>query len=304
MAETFQAYHENLPFGSGIDVINEVGGANVLKISTLGAMGELASRTKKGDRIVIHCRKSLISALPFLILNRITGRNRVAYNPHTSLKPTFQNIFLLNSMVDKVICLTEANRKALDAKGLKNSIVIPNPIPMKRLEKYAEKKASAKEYDFVWAGRNVGFKRLALFLRCLKKANGCRALLMTNNLDDGQTKLAQDIGERLSVRIGIGDADFFQELSKSKAYIFTSNDDEGLPVLLLEAASIGLPIIATDTEKFREILQGEGIYWKDEADLVNIMEGVAKGDVMLRSASASLIAYYGSKRIAQMYQEW
>ena len=299
----FQVYHKDL-VGSGIDVIREVGGQDIIKVSTLGACFELMERTGRGDRIVMHCRRTLLCALPFLMLNRIIGRNRVAYNPHTNLKPNFQNITLLNSLADKVICLSESNRKALEAKGLGNAIVIPNPIPSKRLEKYAGKKAPAKEYAIAWAGRNVPFKRLTLFLRCLEKAKGCNAVLLTDRLDEEQERLAKGIGSRLAVKIGLGDADFFSELAKSRAYAFTSNDDEGLPVLLLEAASLGIPIIATDTEKFREILLGEGVYWKGEDDLVRIMDDVAEGKLALKRASEKLIAHYGTERITRMYREW
>ena len=299
----FQVHHREVG-GSGLDVIKEVGGKRIIDIGSPFDAIKILKATRRNDRLVLHCRKTFIAALPFLALNRIIGRNRVAYNPHTNLRPSLQNIALLNLIVDKVICLSESNRKTLEANGLRNAIVIPNPIPTKRLEKYAGKKVSKKEYDFAWAGRNVGFKRLLLFLRCVEKTKGCRALVMTNHLDDEEAKLAKEIGRRLSVKLGLGDSDFFHELSKSKAYIFTSNDDEGLPVLLLETASLGMPIIATDTEKFREILLGEGIYWKDDADLIGIMKRVASGKAGLKSASKRLIAHYGTERITKMYNEW
>lgn len=111
-------------------------------------------------------------------------------------------------------------------------------------------------------GRLVPVKRVDLFIRIIASLNDegypCRGAIIGNGpLEAGLKKLAQELGvsDRISFKGFVNPA--MKEISKLDALIMPS-DHEGLPMTLLEAATLGIPVVAHNVGGIPEVLAG----WK------------------------------------------
>jgi len=292
-----------LPYASVPNTVNEINGGNLFKIdSFFSSLFKILKETKKGDNLIFHSRPTIIESLPFLIFNRITGRNRVACNNHNRLRAILINKIFMKLFIDKVILITKDNQQELIKYGLDNTIVIPAPIPIQRIQKYKSDKYD-KKYDVVWTGRDVPHKRLNLFLDSIKNIDNLKALVLTPAISQDNKNKIKNM-KNVELKEGLNNNDFFKEMTKSRAYVFTSTNDEGFGMILLEAAYLGIPIIATDIDKFREILKDNAVFWKDEKDLERIILMLSKGKLSLPLASKELLEEYSPDRITKLYRSW
>ena len=265
----------------------------------------LFKRTKPGDNLILHSRESILKSMPFLIYNMIFKRNRIAYVPHCRLRSTVLNKLFAWFVIDYVVCLTKHNQQELDKAGIRNTIYIPNPIPWDKLEKHRQD-SYITDYDAVWAGRDVLPKRLSIFLDAIKENNGGYFLVMSPKIsEENMDKMEGNFSARRLVAMeGKFNDEFYREIIKARALVFTSDDNEGFPVILLEAMYLGIPIIATDTEKYRMILKDCAVYWKDKEDLARILQLLADGKLELPKATKELIEEYTPDNVFMKYNEW
>jgi|GEM_PF-5110425 len=290
--------------GSGLYVVDEVSRGKYLLVDSIHAFSEIMKGTGEGDSLIFHGRACVISAMPFLAYNRIAGRNRVGYQPHTRLRPIKWNRLVLNSFFDAVFCLTEHNRQELAAYGVKNAIVVPNPIPVGRIAPHVVKNPK-KEYDAVWAGRDAPCKRVAMFINAAKKEGSAKALVLAPRLLDGN-RPCLDGAKNVRLVEGLDGKGFFSALQSAKAFFFTSDENEGFPISLLEAAYLRLPIVASDYPKYRELLGDYAIYWRSEEDLARLI-GQAAGKNGIEVDEVELekvLSRFSPEEIIRKYESW
>ena len=287
-------------FGSGLTVVNQIKAQN--KVIEVGSytFNKLVGESNVNDRLVFHGRKALLNSILFLIYNNLFKRNKIIYNPHTNLTPVLKNKIVLNIFTDTILSFTEYNKKFLDAAGFKNVVVIPNPIPLDRL-KCTEGVAVEKEYDFVWAGRNSAIKRMEIFINAFNNVLNINGLILADKFNTNQKKFILPIHYKLTAIEGTDSKTFFTELMKGKVFVFTSTDAEGFPLILMEVAYLGIPIVAPDTEKYREILGESAIYWSDEVDLWNKLHSIKVG-ILNPIYPEKLIEKYSPERITTQYE--
>jgi len=288
--------------GSGRTVAKQLSKGEMIEIEPLTALKGILSHSEPGDRIVFHGRKSLLDSIAFLIFNEIFKRNVIIYNPHTNLSATTLNRLVLNIFADYIISFTGYNKKSLVRHGFKNVIVIPNPIPLERLECAEGLRYKTPIYDFIWAGRNVPLKRMEIFINAIGTLDGINGSILADRFTPEQVTEINKHGNKIRYVEGTNGFEFFNELLKGKVFVFTSTDAEGFPVILLEAIHLGLPILAPDTEKYREILKDEAIFWKDEEDLQTKMRFIKDG-VLKPIHSKRLLHIYHPDMIIKQYEE-
>lgn len=274
-----------------------------LLIDSLFASIQILSKTKKGDKLIFHGRPSLFGSIPFLIYNRIFKRNLVGYQPHTRLRPNIQNKIFLNTFFDKVFCLTKNNYDELSKYGIKNCTVIPNPIPLSRLKGIDLKKVK-KEYDVVWAGRDAPCKRLDQFIVAIKANPNIRALILSPKLKDNNLSLIKD-ADNITYIEGLDGEAFFKEFVKARALAFTSDENEGFPILILESLYLGIPIICSDFPKYREICGSNALYFCTWDEMVKrILEIKAKRVSLSRKKLKSWLFRFMPDNVAKLYENW
>lgn len=291
--------------GSGMDVVKTISrGSDIIRVDLISAFSKIMNESKKGDCLVFHTRDALTDSILFLAYNKVAKRNKIAYNPHTNLRPTTLNMVFLNMFIDTVICLTAHNKRRIERTCTCNIVVIPNPIPFERLKNAKAQrynKSKKKEYDFVWAGRDVYFKRVEIYIRIFKNIKNISGLLLTDKLSGDKKAMLDEINNVKLVE-GLNGKEFFSELIKGKVCVVTSDDDEGFPVFILELVALGFPFILADTTKFREILMNEGVYWKDEAHLHQIIKDIKSGKLKVNPIPDHVAKAYSPEAVTQMYE--
>ncbi|MDK8464271.1 glycosyltransferase [Marinobacter sp. SS13-12] len=108
-------------------------------------------------------------------------------------------------------------------------------------------------------GRLVPVKRVDLFIRMIASLNEegypCRGAIIGNGpLEEDLKKLALElrVGDRISFKGFVNPA--MKEMRKLDALIMPS-DHEGLPMTLLEAAALGIPVVAHNVGGIPEVLE-------------------------------------------------
>lgn len=167
-----------------------------------------------------------------------------------------------NSIVDKVLipllypmaagCVFQTEeQKEYFPKGLqKRSAIILNPVNNKYLN---VPKPTVREKTVVQSGRLVDFKNQALLFRAFIKVHekhpDYRLKLYGGDSFDGtkdelEAIIQEHHAEEYIELMGPSDS-LEKELPRASVYAFSS-DYEGMPNALLEAMTLGLPVVATD----------------------------------------------------------
>lgn len=157
---------------------------------------------------------------------------------------------------DGAICISSAVRNHLAKNLPANTIIIPNGIIPPRLK---HEDFSHSPGKFLFVGRLTRLKGLDTALRALAEVRGCTL----DVIGDGPQK--QEL-EALSQSLGLSDRVRFhgaksrteveELMAKSSCLLFPSYS-EGMGLVVLEALSSGLPVIASDLEALHEIAEGE-----------------------------------------------
>jgi glycosyltransferase involved in cell wall biosynthesis len=127
----------------------------------------------------------------------------------------------------------------------KNNVVIQK----KGLDISKVKKSNLKIYDAVWVGRCAPWKHPELFLELAKSNPGYKFLMIwaKTELD---TDYYLEIKEKVKAISNIAyfenmpNDTIYEYLAKSKVYCFTSDKEGDWPMVVLEAAASGLPILS------------------------------------------------------------
>lgn len=159
---------------------------------------------------------------------------------------------------DGAICISSAVKNHLEHYLPPKNIIIPNGIIPPRLK---HKDFTHDRTKFLFVGRLTRLKGLDVALRALE---GLREYSWTLDVvGDGAQR--QEL-EALSRSLGLTDRVMFcgarskpeveEFMAKSSCLVFPSRS-EGMGLVVLEALSIGLPVIASDLEALYELAEGE-----------------------------------------------
>jgi len=162
------------------------------------------------------------------------------------------------SRYDKVICVSEMVKDSL-VKWLpevsRKTVVIKNAVPVGEL---VEKNSMI--YDILFVGRlekakgvDILFKSICLFKNDRKKELKV-AIVGDGSLRDSLKSLSKDLGVEENVEfLGIR-KDIKGLMQLSKIFVLPSRW-EGLPMVILEAMALGMPVIATKVGGIPEVIE-------------------------------------------------
>ncbi len=153
--------------------------------------------------------------------------------------------YKLNSSIDKFKCIYNPSR-AFNDKTLS--------IALNRLESYKNDIQQSEKLNCVWAGRIDREKRWELFLEIVQKCRFADFSMYGQSVVDQNEYLPNY--DNLHFRGTFRSPDEVFLNNKFAAFIFTSRW-EGLPNILIEAGSWGIPIIAPNVGGISELINDE-----------------------------------------------
>lgn len=199
----------------------------------------------KNEKIecIISGRHAISILLPFIKVKHKIACEHVPYY----LIPKISRIarIIAYRFLNKLIVLTETEKNIYERKNFKNIIVIPNALTFK-----GEKISDLKNNLLLAVGRfekEKDFHSLLIIFEKIVKNNKNWKLKIIGegSLERELKELTQNLKIEKNVIFEKWTKNIEDEYRESSIYLMTSKF-EGLPLVLLEAMSVGVPVIAYD----------------------------------------------------------
>lgn len=131
--------------------------------------------------------------------------------------------------------------------------------------------------DLLYMGSFMPYKNVGVLARAMHELPGYRLHLLSRVSADARAELERLApADALVFHDGVTDAEYAELLERAHALVHASLD-EGFGIPLVEAMSVGTPIVVSDIPIFREIGGDAGIY-ADPRDPVRFAEAVRRLD--------------------------
>lgn len=201
---------------------------------------------------------------------------------------------ILAPMADKYIAVSngEKNMSLLrHFSKANNTIVIYNGIDNNIITK---ENKSSNIIQFITLSRFDYQKNMSLMYRIAKKVNNLPIHFVWVGDGDDRNKLEMEAKED---NLKISFTGFTEKpmdyLCQADWYISTSRF-EGLPYALIEASSIGLPILATNVKGNNEVVKNgyNGFLFNTEEEAIEIIKDIVDGKMDYRCLSNNSVNYY------------
>lgn len=166
---------------------------------------------------------------------------------------------------DRIVTIFEGNRQAQirDGADPAKTLVVPNGVDLEPFAALPRTEPAPGEFRIGFVGRVVPIKDVKTFIRAVKIVTGdvpgARAVIAGPGDEDPEylaecRSLAATLG--ITDRIEFtGRVDVKQIYPRIDVLVLTSIS-EGLPLVILEAAAAGVPLVSTDVGACRELLEG------------------------------------------------
>lgn len=203
---------------------------------------------------------------------------------------------------DKSICVSNAVKNHLIIDGRlneKNLVVIPNGISASRFLG-TPPRVPQTPCRLITVGRLEHVKGQDLIIRALAAGSDYfKELWLVGDGAESASlhQLSSDLGVDHKVRFLGTRNDIPSLLAQADVYVAPSRS-EGLPVAVLEAMASGLPVIATDIEGHREVLEGVGWLVSPEEPLSLVQNIMA---VLSDPVKTKKMAIAGKDRVTKKY---
>lgn len=280
----FEVHVVNLSGGEQpfFPLVSEVHSRSLGNIQGGGMRAFVASVTKLRRYLKEHSINTLVAVESMLTLYAVpasafSGTKLVIwehFNFHVDLGKRLRKVArqIAALTADTVVTLTERDKMFWQSESWcrANIMAIANPVPFK----VSEHQPDPANKTFLAVGRLTYQKGFDLLLKAWKPVVELYpdwALQIVGSGEDHQvlTKLVTDLELSRSVQLVPATPDV-QAYYKNAAYYVMSSRFEGLPMVLLEALSFGLPIVSfdCDTGPSDIVIPGEN-GWLCEADSVS-----------------------------------
>jgi glycosyltransferase involved in cell wall biosynthesis len=220
-----------------------------------------------------------------------------------------------------VVCVSQALARGLAAAGLhgervrviQNAVPIPQPLP-ERVREALDAELGLDAAPVVsLVGRLVPQKAPQRFLAAARKVATavpeCRFLIVGDGPLRGELEVqARDLGLGGAVRFTGIREDARALIARSDVIAFSS-DWEGMSIVALEAIAAGTPVVATDVEGMRELLNtGAGILTSFDPDdlarkIVDLVRDPGRRAEMGELGRSKAAAEFSLERMVRSYEE-
>jgi glycosyltransferase involved in cell wall biosynthesis len=160
-----------------------------------------------------------------------------------------------------VVAVSETTAREIRKNRLtKKPISVVHNAPERSIVKLEREKASK---SLVYMGSFMSYKNVETLIRGVARLSGYRLELLSRIAPIRKSELqalADEVGAKIKFHDGVTDAEYHQLLSKATALVSASLD-EGFGIPLVEAMELGVPVVVSDIEIFREIAESVGVYF-------------------------------------------
>lgn len=262
-------------------------------LTDLKALWELYIILKKIDDIdIIHLHSSKAGFLGRIVSFLLGKSSRTIYTPHAisflrlDVSPKKRKIFIwmerfASFFGGKIVACSQSEKEAIEEQGIKNVTFINNGIKPLKIEK---KENISNKITIISVGRLSIQKNPKLFNDV--------ALEFIDNPDiqfiwcgDGELK-SELTSPNIKCTGWIERKKLENYLANADIYLSTSLW-EGLPLSVLEAMSIGLPVVLSDCVGNRDLVEDNGFLYSRKNEACNILKDLIKNN--------KKIIFYGDK---------
>lgn len=244
-------------------------------LKDIKALWELYTMLKKIDDIdIIHLHSSKAGFLGRIVSFLLGKSNETIYTPHAisflrlDVSPKKRKIFiwmekLASFFGGKIVACSKSEKEAIEEQGIKNVTFINNGIKPLQVEK---KVNTSDKITIISVGRLSIQKNPRLFNDIASE--------FINNINvqfiwcgDGELKSELNLSN-IKCTGWIEKKELEKYLANADIYLSTSLW-EGLPLSVLEAMSIGLPVILSDCVGNRDLVENNGFLYKNKKEAIN-----------------------------------
>jgi len=191
-----------------------------------------------------------------------------------------------------VIAVSTAMKKYINAAGVHDNkiAVIHNGVAISSLKK--TKIRNKKYFDFVCVGLLRDRKGIDVLIQALSilinemKLSIKLSLVGPFETDEYRAlivRLAEDLNVTSSIEMEGFRSDILGRIAEADCLVLPSLRGEGLPMVVLEAMSVGLPVVASDVEGVSEVIKDDKngflVQPGDIAALANAMAAIVQLDL-------------------------
>lgn len=256
-------------------------------LKDIKALWELYTILKKIDGIdVIHLHSSKAGFLGRIVSFLLGKSKKTIYTPHAisflrlDVSPKKRKIFIwmekfASLFGGKIVACSRSEKEAIEKQGIKNVAFINNGIRPLQIEK---KVNTSDKITIISVGRLSIQKNPKLF-------NDIALEFIDNNnvqfiwCGDGELKL-ELTSSNIKCTGWIERKELENYLASADIYLSTSLW-EGLPLSVLEAMSIGLPIVLSDCVGNRDLVEDNGVLYNNKIEAIKIINDFRENNNLL-----------------------
>lgn len=167
---------------------------------------------------------------------------------------------LLLNRADSIVTVSHTSKKHIEELQLTKkpvNVVYNAPLPVDN-----PPKAATPKKDIVYMGSFMPYKNVELLIDGMKELPEYTLHLLSKIAPERRTELEKRIPDGTHVVFwnGISDEDY-EELLVNATALTTASKDEGFGLPIIEAMSLGVPVVCSDTEIFREVGGEAALYF-------------------------------------------
>lgn len=256
-------------------------------LTDLKALWELYIILKKIDDIdIIHLHSSKAGFLGRIVSFLLGKSSRTIYTPHAisflrlDVSPKKRKIFIwmerfASFLGGKTVACSQSEKEAIEEQGIKNVTFINNGIKPLQIEK---KENISNKITIISVGRLSIQKNPKLFndIASEFKDNPNIKFIWCG---DGELK-SELISQNIKCTGWIERKELENYLANADIYLSTSLW-EGLPLSVLEAMSIGLPVILSSCVGNRDLVEDNGVLYIDKIEAVKNINELLKNKIWI-----------------------
>ncbi|WP_276168407.1 glycosyltransferase family 4 protein [Zobellia alginiliquefaciens] len=227
----------------------------------------------------------------------------------------FLNFSGVKTAISKPLCEFYRDNAGVDVQFIPNGINLLEKVDYKAVDSFWPKTLGTKEPFVLFAARRImGTKGLHTMLKAYKKLNYTGIILVAGELDNYPNYIKQI--KELDKGLNVHYLGFVSPLStllalveRSEYFVFPS-ETEGMSIMLLEVASAGKPIIASDIPENTQVFTDEDVLYFENKNVDDLAEKITwaenhREDFELRGKNAKIKVedHYTWDKVTREYSE-